>query len=61
MVLVSLLGHYLLCFIIFQVLRALKISEDNNSHKTISNAGKRKEVTLAIKVYHNKNKNKKRI
>jgi PBP1b-binding outer membrane lipoprotein LpoB len=45
----------------FQVLTALKISEENNSHKTISNAGKMKEVTLAIKLYRNKKKSKKQI
>jgi hypothetical protein len=42
-----------------QVQTSFKISEENNSDKSISNPGKMKQVTVEIKVYRNNKKKKK--
>jgi hypothetical protein len=42
----------------FQVHTSFKISEENNSDKSISNPGKRKQVTVEIRVCPNNEKRK---
>jgi len=48
----------LLCFIKFQVQTALKISEENNSDKGLSNPEKMKQVTVEVEIYPNNKKRK---